>query len=176
LGKVRDISAAAIMEDGAPVLILDVEDLVRSIEKLLAGGPPGSPGAAPARQLARGPRRVLVVDDSLTVRELHRKLLTEHGYAVEVAVDGMDGWNAVRAGQFDLVVTDVDMPRMDGLELVSLIKNDLRLRLLPVVVVSHKERDEDRRRGVEAGANEYLTKSGFQEEKLLQVIRNLTGD
>jgi two-component system sensor histidine kinase and response regulator WspE len=176
LGKVRDVTAAAVMEDGSPVLILDVESLVRSIEKNLSAALHDHPAAETARRLVRGPRRILVVDDSLTVRELHRKLLTGQGYSVEVAVDGMDGWDVVRAGEFDLVITDVDMPRMDGLELVSLIKNDARLRRLPVVMLSHKERDEDRRRGIAAGANEYLTKSGFQEEKLIQVIRNLTGD
>ena len=67
---------------------------------------------------------MLVVDDSLTVRELERKLLGNRGYEVEVAVDGMDGWNAVRTGHFDLVVTDIDMPRMDGIELVTLINKD----------------------------------------------------
>ena len=82
-------------------------------------------------------KRVLVVDDSLTVRELERKLLDHHGFEVEVAVDGMDGWNAVRSDSFDLVVTDVDMPRMDGIELVTLIKRDPNLRNLPVMIVSY---------------------------------------
>ena len=84
---------------------------------------------------------MLVVDDSLTVRELERKLLGNHGYEVEVAVDGMDGWNALRAGHFDLVVTDIDMPRMDGIELVSLINQDVNLKSVPVVVVSYKDRE-----------------------------------
>ena len=78
---------------------------------------------------------MLVVDDSLTVRELQRKLLESRGYEVEIAVDGMDGWNAVRTGRFDLVVTDIDMPRMDGIELVTLIKKDPHLKSLPVMVV-----------------------------------------
>ena len=90
--------------------------------------------------------RVLVVDDSLTVRELERKLLASRGYEVDVAVDGMDGWNTARAGQYDLVITDVDMPRMDGIELVSLLKKDPRLGSLPVMIVSYKDREEDRRR------------------------------
>ena len=94
---------------------------------------------------------MLVVDDSLTVRELERKLLDRHGYEIEVAVDGMDGWNAVRTGHFDLVITDVDMPRMDGIELVRLIKNDPNLKSCPVMIVSYKDREEDRRRGLEAG-------------------------
>src|SRR5213076_2202028 len=112
LGKVTDISAAALMEDGSPVLIIDVEDMVRSIEKLvtasqLAQVQPAGLQWAPKRQ-----KRVLAVDDSLTVRELERKLLTGRSYLADVAVDGMDGWNAVRSGNYDLIITDVDMPRM----------------------------------------------------------------
>ena len=76
-------------------------------------------------------KRVLVVDDSLTVRELEKKLLQTRGYEVEIAVDGMDGWNAARSGHFDLVVTDVDMPRMDGIEFVTLIKKDSKLKCTP---------------------------------------------
>ncbi len=101
-------------------------------------------------------KRVLVVDDSLTVRELERKLLDRQGYRVEVAVDGMDGWNMLRGSHFDLVITDIDMPRMDGIELVSTIRGDANLRSLPVMVVSYKDREEDRRRGLEAGADYYL--------------------
>ena len=99
LGKIKDIGAGALMEDGSPVLIVDVEDLIRSMDKLVAERPPGKTlerGAAARRQKRR--KRVLVVDDSLTVRELERKLLGNRGYEVEVAVDGMDGWNAVRTG------------------------------------------------------------------------------
>jgi two-component system sensor histidine kinase and response regulator WspE len=120
-------------------------------------------------------KRVLVVDDSLTVRELERKLLGSRGYEVEVAVDGMDGWNAVRTGHFDLVVTDIDMPRMDGIELVTLITRDTALKL-PVMIVSYKDRDEDRRRGLEAGAAYYLTKGSFHDETLLQAVVDLIGE
>jgi len=121
-------------------------------------------------------RRVLVVDDSLTVRELERKLLDQAGYDVEVAVDGMDGWNAVRAGHFDLVVTDIDMPRMDGIELVQLIKQDPKLGKLPVMIVSYKDREEDRRRGLEAGADYYLTKGSFHDDTLQQAVEDLIGE
>ena len=120
LGKIKDIAAGALMEDGSPVLIVDVEDMLRSVEKLVAAGRLSQVRARRRPSRRSTPRkRVLVVDDSLTVRELERKLLGHGGYEVEVAVDGMDGWNAVRAGHFDLVVTDVDMPRMDGIELVA---------------------------------------------------------
>ncbi|SHK06005.1 two-component system, chemotaxis family, sensor histidine kinase and response regulator WspE [Roseomonas rosea] len=175
LGKIPGVAAAAVMEDGAPVLILDVEDLIRGVEKLVAAGRLGRVAAAgPAAGRPR--RRVLVVDDSLTIRELERKLLTQRGYEVEVAVDGMDGWNAARSGGFDLVVTDVDMPRMDGMELVTMIRRDPRLRDLPVMIVSYKDREEDRRRGLEAGADYYLTKGSFHDETLVQAVAELIGE
>jgi two-component system sensor histidine kinase and response regulator WspE len=153
LGKVKDISAAALMEDGAPVLIVDVDDIVRSIERLIALGTLTNVGRS-AREPPQKAQTVLAVDDSLTVRELERNS-HQPGYTADVAVDGMDGWNAVRTQPYDLVVTDVDMPRMDGIELVSLIKKDARLKALPVMIVSYKDREEDRRRGLDAGADYY---------------------
>jgi two-component system sensor histidine kinase and response regulator WspE len=175
LGKVRDIVAGAIMPDGSPVLIIDAEDLIRSVDKLVAGGHL-SRVSEQAAAVGRKRKRVLVVDDSLTVREVERKLLGNRGYDVEVAVDGMDGWNAVRTGHFDLVVTDIDMPRMDGIELVSLINEDPNLKSLPVMVVSYKDRDEDRQRGLDAGAAHYLTKGSFHDETLLQAVIDLIGE
>ena len=121
-------------------------------------------------------KRILVVDDSITVRELERQLLQSRGYAVDVAVDGMDGWNAVRGTPYDLVVTDVDMPRMDGIGLVSLIKADPVRREIPVVIVSYKDREEDRLRGLDAGANRYLTKSSFHDETFVDTIIDLIGE
>ncbi|WP_296227792.1 hybrid sensor histidine kinase/response regulator [Ralstonia sp. UBA689] len=175
LGKVRDIAAGALMENGDVVLIVDVDDLLRSVDKLVRGGQldkvQRGQGAAVQHQ-----KHVLVVDDSLTVRELERKLLEKRGYAVTVAVDGMDGWNALRGAEFDLVVTDIDMPRMDGIELVTLIKRDAVLRSLPVMVVSYKDREEDRRRGLEAGADYYLAKGSFHDEALLDAVRDLIGE
>jgi two-component system sensor histidine kinase and response regulator WspE len=82
----------------------------------------------------------------------------------------------VRTGQFDLVLTDVDMPRMDGIELVMLIKKDARLQSLPVMIVSYKDREEDRLRGMEAGADYYLTKGNFHDETLLQAVADLIGE
>jgi len=179
LGKVRDIAAGALMENGDVVLIVDVDDLLRSVDKLVRGGQldkvQRGQGAAVQHQ-----KHVLVVDDSLTVRELERKLLEKRGYAVTVAVDGMDGWNALRGAgggaDFDLVVTDIDMPRMDGIELVTLIKRDAVLKSLPVMVVSYKDREEDRRRGLEAGADYYLAKGSFHDEALLDAVRDLIGE
>ncbi|MEA3212201.1 MAG: two-component system, chemotaxis family, sensor histidine kinase and response regulator WspE [Chthoniobacter sp.] len=176
LGKVKDISAAALMPDQSPVLIVDVDDMIRSIENLVSGGRLAHVSRGDAAAAKKQRKRVLVVDDSLTVRELERKLIDSKGYEVEIAVDGMDGWNAVRTGNYDLVVTDVDMPRMDGIELVNLIKKDPRLNSLPVMVVSYTDREEDRRRGLEAGADYYLTKGSFHDETLLRAVADLIGE
>jgi two-component system sensor histidine kinase and response regulator WspE len=164
------------MEDGSPVLIVDVEDLIRSIEKLIEAGTLSRVQGEGIRDAKKKRKRVLVVDDSLTVRELEKKLLQTRGYEIEVAVDGMDGWNAVRTGHFDLVVSDVDMPRMNGIELVTLIKENPNLKSMPVMIVSYKDREEDRQRGLEAGADYYLAKGTFHDEALLQAVVNLIGE
>jgi two-component system sensor histidine kinase and response regulator WspE len=176
LGKVKDISAAALLEDGSPVLIVDVEDMVRSIDHLLATGQLSQVGRAENPTASKPRKRILVVDDSITVREMERQLLQNNGYEVEVAVNGMDGWNAIRTGHYDLILTDVDMPRMNGIELVSLIKSHPNLKALPVIIVSYKDREEDRIRGLEAGANYYLTKSSFHDDSLLRAAIDLIGN
>ncbi len=175
MGKMQDVSALALLENGDPVVVLDVNDLAVTAANFssgsryrpLAGEKAGAAGTA---------RRILVADDSLTVRELERKLLASRGYAVETAVDGADAWNALRNGSFDLLVTDIDMPRLDGVQLTRMIRADARLRDLPVVVVSYKDREEERVKGLEAGADFYLPKSSYQDQSLLAAVQELIGD
>jgi two-component system sensor histidine kinase and response regulator WspE len=175
LGKVPDISATSVLEDGSPILIVDVDDLVRSIDSLLAGGRLAKLRQGSVAAGAQARKRILVIDDSITVRELERQLLESHGYEVDLAVDGMEGWNAVRLGQYELVISDVDMPRMTGIELVKLIRSEQRFKSIPVIIVSYKDREEDRLRGLDAGANYYLTKSSFQDDTFLRAVHELIG-
>lgn len=173
LGKISNLSAAAILDDGSPVLIVDAEDLIRSMDQFIQTG---SLARCETRLAAAATKkRILVVDDSITVREVERQLLLHQGYDVVVAVDGVDGWNAVRAENFDLLVSDIDMPRMSGLQLVSAVRADARLRDLPVIIVSYKEREEDRLRGLEVGANCYLTKSSFHDNRFIEAVQDLIG-
>jgi two-component system sensor histidine kinase and response regulator WspE len=174
LGEVPDVAAASTLPDGQPVLLLDVDDLVRSCAAFISGAHATRTRRA-ATAVPRRTPRVLIVEDSLTVRELERRVLEREGYEVEMAFDGMEGWNAVRLGDYDLVLTDIDMPRLNGLELVRRMRADARLRALPIVIVSYKDRDEDRQRGLEAGADRYLTKSSFQDDSLAAVVRELIG-
>ena len=172
LGKVQDITAAALMSDGALVLIVDVSDLVRSINTLLDTGRLTVPRSTETEQIKK---RILVVDDSVTVREVERKLLEKQGYQVDVAIDGMEGWNAVRNQPYDLVISDIDMPRMNGIELIQQIKTHPRLRSTPVIVVSYRDRESDRLQGLDAGADYYLTKNSFQDDSLIRAVVDLIG-
>ncbi len=176
LGKVAHLSAAAIREDGEAALIVDCEDILSSMRQQLAEG--RSP-AARRRVITEGAaqrKRVLVVDDSATVREVERQLLVRLGYEVETAKDGADGLIALRNGAYDLLVSDVDMPRMTGIELVQAARAEPRFAGLPIIIVSYKDREEDRLAGLEAGANAYLTKGAFQDETFATTVRDLIGE
>jgi two-component system, chemotaxis family, sensor histidine kinase and response regulator WspE len=175
LGKVRDISATSLLGDGSPVLIVDVTDMVRTMDAILNAGQLNKLGTEATSVLLDKPKKVLVVDDSITVREMERKLLENRGYQVDIAVDGMEGWNAVRTNHYDLVISDIDMPRMNGIELVRQIKNHSRLHSLPVIIMSYRDRTEDRIQGMEAGADYYLTKSSFHDDTLVNAVVDLVG-
>ena len=174
LGKIQDISAASLLENGDPCLIIDVDDLLRSIDILIAGGRLNRIHDKQDKPAAHA-KRILVVDDSITVREVERNMLVTRGYHVDVAVDGMDGWNAMRMDDYDLVISDIDMPRMNGFEFVRLIRQDERLSRTPVMIVSYKDREEDRQRGLDAGADYYLTKGSFHDETLIEAVLDLIG-
>jgi two-component system, chemotaxis family, sensor histidine kinase and response regulator WspE len=175
LGKVPDISATSLLGDGTPVLIVDVSDMVRSMDTLLNQQKLTRMRLDSADSQQEKRKKILVVDDSITVREMQRKLLENRGYSVDVAVDGAEGWNAVRTHPYDLVVSDVDMPRMTGIELVQQIKTHDRLQSLPVIIVSYRDRQEDRLQGLEAGADYYLTKTSFQDESFVGAVVDLIG-
>jgi len=174
LGKIKDINSSALTDDGDPILVFDVDDLIQSVHDIIADKKIAKIGQDTDTDSAT--KRILVVDDSLTVREVEKKLLESRGYYVDIAIDGVDAWNTVRNGNYDLVVSDVDMPRMNGIELVTLIKNDAALRNTPVMMVSYKDRPEDKQKGLEAGADYYLTKGSFHDETLIEAVHDLIGD
>jgi two-component system, chemotaxis family, sensor kinase CheA len=171
LSRVRNVAGATVLGSGKVAPILNVPDLIKSASKL--GGRP-SAGSGAVEATAPAPRRkVLVVEDSITSRTLLKTILESGGYEVSTAVDGLDGFTQLKGGAFDLVVSDVDMPRMNGFELTARIRKDAALGELPVVLVTALGTAEDREKGIDAGANAYIVKSSFDQSNLLEVVRRL---
>jgi len=175
LGKIKDISSAAITDNGEPVLVFDIDDLQQSIHDIITGKNLYKISSNNIQETVSR-KRVLVVDDSLTVREIEKKLLESRDYIVDIAIDGVDGWNTVRSRDYDLVISDIDMPRMNGIEFITMIKNDAALRSIPVMMVSYKDRPEDKQKGLEAGADYYLTKGSFHDDTLIDAVIDLIGE
>jgi two-component system, chemotaxis family, sensor kinase CheA len=169
LKRVRNVAGATVLENGDLVLVLNASDLMKSAVRAASPLRPaeGAEGEAPEKG------RVLVAEDSITARMLLKSILEAAGYQVTTAVDGADAYAKAREGEFDLVVSDVDMPRMSGFELSSRIRGDESLAHMPVVLVTALESREDRERGIDAGASAYIVKSSFDQSNLLEVIRRL---
>jgi two-component system chemotaxis sensor kinase CheA len=170
LRRVRNVSGATIAGDGAVVLILNVFDLIKASQKVrglwLADKRRAEAGL-------RGKARVLVVDDSVTTRLLEKGILENNGYEVTLAVDGVDALEKLADQEFDLVVSDVEMPRMNGFELTRRLRRDDAHRELPVILVTSLSSEVDKKNGVEAGADAYIVKGAFDQGNLIATIRQL---
>ncbi len=170
LARVANIAGATILGTGEVVLILNVADLVRSAQKS-AG--PSLLAEERTREKAAPRQRILIVDDSITTRTLEKNILTTAGYEVRLALDGQEALAALAEGPVDLVVSDIDMPRMDGFDLTHRLKNDDRYADLPVILVTSMGSGEDKARGIEVGADAYIVKGSFDQDVLLETIRQL---
>jgi two-component system chemotaxis sensor kinase CheA len=170
LARVRNIAGATVLASGRVVLVLNVSDLLKSAVRLAGRIDPVSP-APSARTRKR--KSILVVEDSITARTLLKNILVSAGYAVVTAIDGIDGLSALQSNAFDLVISDVQMPRMSGLELTGKIRALKQFAEIPIVLVTGLESADDRKKGVEAGANAYIVKSSFDQGDLLSVIRRM---
>ncbi len=169
LVRLQFVASAGLLGTGRLVLVLRPPALVRACYQVgrLTERPPAQ---APA---AARPPVILVVDDSITTRVMEKNLLEAAGYQVRVAVDGAEAWTLLKTEPCDLVVSDVDMPRLDGFELTARIRADPALAELPVVLVTALESREDKERGIAVGANAYVIKSSFDQSNLLEIIRRL---
>lgn len=170
LKRVPNVAGATVLGNGKLVPILSVPDLLKSAARTTPRG--AVPAPMPAAGLA--PRRsLLVVEDSITSRSLLKNILESAGYRVATAVDGIDALTQLRTEPFDLVVSDVEMPRMNGFDLTAKLRQEKALADLPVVLVTALESREDKERGIEVGANAYIVKSSFDQSNLLEVIGRL---
>ena len=168
VGRVRTVAGATMLSTGELVLVLQVPDLFEAARKVSSSGRGEQPKAG-----EKTPPRLLVVDDSITSRVLLHDILVSSGYDVKTAVDGIDALTHLREAPFDLIVSDVEMPRMNGFELTESVRKDERMSALPVILVTGLESPEDRERGFDVGANAYITKSSFDQSNLITVIERL---
>jgi two-component system, chemotaxis family, sensor kinase CheA len=170
LVRVRNIAGATVLGSGKVAPVLNVADVMRSARAAGAVPVPAAvvkpPGKTPSK-------RVLVVEDSITSRMLLKGILEAAGFQVQTAVDGVDAFTILREEEFDLVISDVEMPRMNGFDLTARIRSEKRLGELPVVLITALESREQRERGIDAGANAYIVKSNFDQQNLLEVVRRL---
>lgn len=172
LRAVRNVSGAALTGAGSMMMVLNPADLVASALGATAGTVLGTAAAAPAEQEVA---HVLVADDSITTRMLERSILEKNGYRVTVATHGRQAWELLQSNRIDLVVSDVQMPLMDGFELTAKIKQSESFRHIPVIIVSSLGTESDKRRGIEAGADAYVVKAQFETGALLEIVRRLIG-
>ena len=162
------ISGGILMEDGSVALVLNPVKLLEHSGHAEVAVFPGASEPAPKRAPS-----ILVVDDSITTRTLEKSILEAHGYRVRIAVDGVEALAQLRLEKADLVISDVQMPRMDGFELLEAIRRHRNLSLIPVIVVTSLESREDQERGLKLGADAYIVKRKFDQEDLLAAIRQI---
>lgn len=171
LSRVRNIAGATVLASGDVAPILNAGDLMKSARR--AGAGERAPAPAAAVPAAAKAKTILLAEDSITSRMLLKGILETAGYRVRTAVDGMEAWTALRTEDFDLVVSDVEMPRMNGFDLTAHIRADRKLADKPVVLVTALASSEDRERGIDVGASAYIVKSDFNQGSLLDVVRRL---
>ena len=169
LTRVRNVAGLTILGSGEICAVLNPADLVRSAHKL-AAAPVKS---KPERAVAAAKTAILLVEDSALVRAMEKRILEDAGYEVIATVDGMDALDALGRRSFAAVVSDIVMPNMDGLTLTARIRQEPRYKDLPVVLVTALSSDEDKRRGLEAGANAYIPKPSFDQRVLLETLKRL---
>ncbi|WP_040335933.1 hybrid sensor histidine kinase/response regulator [Candidatus Magnetobacterium casense] len=168
LQRVRNISGAAILETGEVCAILNPADLIRSALKRKSV----RISEEVVQQQSRL-RRILLVEDTITTRTLIKRVLDSAAYEVVTAIDGLDALNKLPTRDFDAVVSDIQMPNMDGLTLAETIRADKKYKDLPIVLITALSSDEDKKRGMKAGANAYITKPTFDHKVLLDVLKRL---
>lgn len=168
LKRIRNVAGATILGNGEVCMVLNPQDLIKSVRKRNVSIIPKSiPQAANHKQV------ILLVEDSISTRTQEKRILESAGYEVVTAVDGVDGFNKLKSRSFDAVVSDVQMPNMDGLSLTSKIRQHKEYSEIPIILVTSLASEEDKKRGAEAGANAYITKGNFNQEVLLDTLRRL---
>ena len=170
LQRVRNFEGATVLEGGKLAPIIHLSDLLEASSRVIGNNKITSQSVQPDKAAQK---KILVVEDSITSRTLLKNILEAARYDVQTAVDGMDGLTKVKNDKFDLVVSDVEMPRLHGFDLTARIRADKNLSQLPVVLVTARESQADKEKGIEVGANAYVVKSSFDQNNLLDIIQRI---
>lgn len=165
LSRIRYFSGATILPKGEMALILHIPYLMDSVKKQRAG--------PKLKVKEKKPYSILIVDDAVTTRELVKQILEAEGYKTDMAVDGQDALDKINTGNYDLIIADILMPRLDGLQMIRELKNSENYKSIPVIIVSTLQHEEDKKKGMEAGASAYFMKSEFNQLNLLNTIQRL---
>ncbi|MEK6635436.1 MAG: hybrid sensor histidine kinase/response regulator [Planctomycetota bacterium] len=173
LKRPRYFSGITTLGTGQVVLILNMQELIKA-KDMVGVLPIGEVLKVVKPQVKRNV--ILIAEDSMIAAELEKNILANAGYEVDIAIDGIDAMDKLHGKKYDLLVTDIDMPRMDGFELTSKVRADKRLKDLPVIVVTVREKVEDKRRGIEVSADAYILKKEFDQSNLLNTIKRLIGE
>jgi CheY-like chemotaxis protein/chemotaxis signal transduction protein len=169
LQNLRMVSGATIGERNSIINVLHVPEILKQAREI------GQPGRKVQQPKEANASTVLVVDDSLNTREIEKSILEAYGYSVVTAEDGQEALEMTRDTLYDLVITDVEMPRLDGFSLTERLRADNRYRAVPIIIVTSREKDEDKKRGIQVGANAYIVKGAFDQSNLLETVRSLIG-
>lgn len=172
MADVQMVSGAIVSGTNEIFNVLHPPKIIEAARDLRRGAPVPTAGEpeAPARKL-----QILVVDDSVSTREIEKSILESYGYAVDLAGDGMEGLERARGGHYDLVITDVEMPRLDGFSLTETLRSETEYAQTPIILVTSLDRESDKRRGIQVGADAYIVKGGFDQSTLMDAVRNLVG-
>lgn len=170
LKHVKNIAGATLLGSGKVIPILNVAELMETASNTVSTIDFAS--KADPMEVA-GQKNVLVVEDSITIRSMLRNFIENAGFSVKTAVDGLEGYNMVQNENFDVVVSDIEMPRMNGFELTSKIRENKNYSDMPIILVTALESADDRQRGLESGANAYIVKSSFEKSNLIETIQRL---
>jgi two-component system chemotaxis sensor kinase CheA len=169
LQNLRLVSGATIGEGNSIINVFHIPELFKQAHELT------EPGRRVHASTEDRTATILVVDDSFNTREIEKSILEAYGYMVVTAGDGEEAFEKTRQEMYDLVITDVEMPRLDGFSLTERLRGDDRYRNIPIIIVTSREKDEDKRRGITVGANAYIVKGAFDQSNLLETVRTLIG-
>ncbi|TAN40371.1 MAG: hybrid sensor histidine kinase/response regulator [Nitrospirae bacterium] len=170
LKRVQLVSGVTVSGRNEIINILNMPALMEAAKSARAGRPAGQSAEEAGQEI-----NILVVDDSINTREIEKSILEAYGYRVTIAGDGMEALDMAGGSKFDLVITDVEMPRLDGFSLTERLRSDSSYKDVPIIIVTSREKDEDKKRGISVGADAYIVKGAFDQSNLVETVQNLIG-